>query len=129
MDRAAQLLGRAQSYLDRMAACDLDGALALVTDQARFWTPGLPEMGTAELRAFFAQVLPLVERMTFTVEGHTVAGDRVALEARSHADLRNGRTYANRYHFLFRFEGERIAEVREYCDTAPAKAAFFDGAP
>lgn len=126
MDRAATLLAQAQRYLACMAAGDLDGALALATADARFWTPGLPEMDSAGLRAFFAQVLPLVEHMQFTSEGHAVQGDRVALEASSQASLRNGRTYANRYHFLFRFDGERIAEVREYCDTAPAKAAFFD---
>ncbi len=36
-----------------------------------------------------------------TVQGVTAEGDRVAIEAEGRAELKNGRIYANRYHYLF----------------------------
>ncbi len=45
-------------------------------------------------------------------------GETVMIEATSHAPLKDGRIYANRYVFVIHFTGELIREVREYSDTA-----------
>ncbi|MCT2399306.1 nuclear transport factor 2 family protein [Novosphingobium mangrovi (ex Huang et al. 2023)] len=50
--------------------------------------------------------------------------DTVVIEATSHAMLRNGTRYDNRYAFLFRFEDEVLSEVREYSDTAHVFQTF-----
>ena len=56
----------------------------------------------------------------------TAEGDRVAAEAKSFAELKNGRKYANHYHFLFTFRDNRIASVREHCDTMHVNATWGD---
>ena len=53
-------------------------------------------------------------------------GDRVAVEAESHGDLKNGKTYNNTYHFLFVFRDGKICLTKEYNDTAYAAAALED---
>jgi uncharacterized protein len=58
---------------------------------------------------------------------HTVIceGDRCAVQAESNTTAANGKKYNNRYHFDIRFDGDKIAEVREYCDTNHAREVFF----
>jgi ketosteroid isomerase-like protein len=50
---------------------------------------------------------------------HTVLaeGPHVAIQAESDTVAGNGKKYANRYHFYFRFDGDRIGQVREYNDV------------
>jgi uncharacterized protein len=52
-------------------------------------------------------------------------GDRCAVQAESNTVAANGKKYNNRYHFDVRFDGDKIAEVREYCDTNHAREVFF----
>ena len=52
-------------------------------------------------------------------------GDHCAIQAESNATAMNGKKYNNRYHFDIRFDGDKIAEVREYCDTNHAREVFF----
>lgn len=51
-------------------------------------------------------------------------GHRIAIEANSWAELKNGKVYDNRYAFFFRFEGDLIAEIREHADTLHASQIF-----
>jgi uncharacterized protein len=52
-------------------------------------------------------------------------GNRCAIQAESNTVVANGKKYNNRYHFDIRFDGDKIAEVREYCDTNHAREVFF----
>jgi len=52
-------------------------------------------------------------------------GDRCAIQAESNTVAANGKKYNNRYHFDIRFDGDKIAEVREYNDTNHAREVFF----
>jgi ketosteroid isomerase-like protein len=51
--------------------------------------------------------------------------DHCAIQAESNTTTANGRKYNNRYHFYLRFEGDKIAEVREYCDTNHVREVFI----
>ncbi|MDO8434986.1 MAG: nuclear transport factor 2 family protein [Candidatus Binatus sp.] len=51
-------------------------------------------------------------------------GDHASVLAESDTVAANGRKYANMYSFYFRFAGDKIAEVREYCDTNHAREVF-----
>ena len=51
-------------------------------------------------------------------------GDRIAVQAEGRATLRSGAPYCNVYAFVFRFAGDRVAEVTEYLDTAHLAQAF-----
>lgn len=52
-------------------------------------------------------------------------GNRCAVQAESNTVAANGKKYNNRYRFDIRFDGDKIAEVREYCDTNHAREVFF----
>jgi uncharacterized protein len=52
-------------------------------------------------------------------------GDRCAIQAQSNTVAANGKKYNNLYHFDIRFDGDKIAEVREYNDTNHAREVFF----
>lgn len=44
--------------------------------------------------------------------------DRVAIQAESLLNLKNGRKYNNKYHLLWIIKDKKVVEVREYHDTA-----------
>ena len=52
-------------------------------------------------------------------------GPHVAIQAESDTVAGNGKKYANRYHFYFLFDGELIAQVREYNDVNLVREVFF----
>ena len=58
--------------------------------------------------------------LTIKTTGVTAEGDRVAVEAESHAKMKNGKVYQNKYHFLLEIRGGKIQAVKEYLDTAHA---------
>jgi uncharacterized protein len=60
-----------------------------------------------------------------TIDTVICEGDRCAVQAESNTTAANGKKYNNRYHFDIRFDGDKIAEVREYCDTNHAREVFF----
>ena len=99
-------------------------ALRGLADDATWWT----SMGTKtkpemlEVAAGLASVLAVP--IQFEIDTVTAEDDRVAIEARSKADLKNGRRYANKYHFLLRVRDGKIVEVREHCDTHHAIETF-----
>lgn len=112
-------------FLRHMEKNDLDGAFALASDDLEYWLAAPGTMNKEQCKNFFAPVGEMVSSMHFQITGSTVQGPRVALEAEGAAELKNGRSYRNRYHFLFVCEDGRIRAVREYTDSAPAVAAFF----
>jgi ketosteroid isomerase-like protein len=52
-------------------------------------------------------------------------GPRVAVQASADTVAMNGRRYVQRYHFYLRFEGDLIAEGREYNDTNMVREVFL----
>ena len=60
-----------------------------------------------------------------TIHTAICEGDHCAIQAESNTTAANGKKYNNRYHFYIRFVGDKIAEVREYCDTNHAREVFF----
>jgi ketosteroid isomerase-like protein len=52
-------------------------------------------------------------------------GPHVAIQAESDTVAANGKKYANRYHFYFLFDGDRIEQVREYNDVNLVREVFF----
>jgi ketosteroid isomerase-like protein len=52
-------------------------------------------------------------------------GPHVAIQAESDTVAGNGKKYANRYHFYFLFDGDRLTQVREYNDVNSVREVFF----
>lgn len=123
-----------KKLFDELAAGNLDGFFACLTPDATWHVMGKPDRfalagkrNMAEMRTLLGGVAEAMKTpLTVTITAFTCEGDRAAVEAKSHADLKNGRAYRNDYHFLFEFRGGKIAAVREYMDTIHAKEILVD---
>ena len=118
----------AHRFFELFSASDIEGALALMTDDATWRIPGKQELTpTAGVynkqrigRLFYRMIDNLAGGLRMTVLSSLAEGDRVAVEATSSGDLKNGRLYRQEYHFLMEFRDGKICAVREYLDTQHA---------
>jgi uncharacterized protein len=60
----------------------------------------------------------LVERARTIAHRFIADGDHVVVEAKGDNVTRSGARYDNDYCLVFRLEGGKIKEIREYCDSA-----------
>ncbi|MGH8389081.1 MAG: nuclear transport factor 2 family protein [Pseudomonas sp.] len=114
----------ALDYMRHRENGDTSAALALTSDDARFWMPGPGDLSKGQMAGLFEQIGPLILSMRLTIHGAIEEGDRVAIEASGLAQLANGKEYANNYHFLFVISEGQIVVVKEFADTAPAAVIF-----
>jgi ketosteroid isomerase-like protein len=85
-----------------------------------------PAKGHEGLKTFVKQIKTMMPTgLGLKIYTVICEGDRCAVQAESNTVAANGRKYNNRYHFDIRFDGDKIAEVREYCDTNHAREVFF----
>ncbi len=119
-------------FLGHYAAGRYEAALAMLAPDSQWWLPGhkdeFPAAGwvdkaTVEKR-LWANLKLLPNGLEITTGAITAEDDRVAVEAESKATLVNGRTYHNRYHFLFVVRDGSIVAVKEYLDTLHAMNAL-----
>jgi ketosteroid isomerase-like protein len=75
----------------------------------------------------FVRNIPSFTRdgMHFSYELAMSEGSHVALFGESNATALSGKKYANVYCWLFRFAYDKIALMREYCDTHLVRTALF----
>jgi ketosteroid isomerase-like protein len=114
-----------RTFFERLSAGDADGLLSLYADSFICWTAGsLPFSGTHPRSEVVAMVRGVTavfpDGWKFIVRTLTAEDDRVAAEAECLGRHVSGRTYHQRYHFLFVVRGARIHELREYFDTMHA---------
>ena len=124
--------GAVAHFLEIFSDGDVEKTLAALTDDVTWWVSGkLEGMSGSYDKAGFGQLIGgvgdvYVEPLRITPISMVAEGDRVAVEADSYAQLKDGRVYDPRCHFLFRVAADgRIAEVHEYLDTQHAKDIFF----
>jgi len=103
-------------------AAALMGALA---DSATWWVAGSFPLSGTKTKAQFGELLgslggKIDGALRLNPLGITAEGDRVAVEAESYAKMKNGKTYQNKYHFLFLVRDGKIQQVKEYLDTMHA---------
>jgi len=85
-----------------------------------------PVKGHEELRNFVRGLKAMMPSgLGLRIDTVICEGDHCAIQAESNTVAANGKKYNNRYHFDIRFDGDKIAEVREYCDTNHAREVFF----
>jgi ketosteroid isomerase-like protein len=103
----------------------------LVTDDFRFEiVSGLKEfppiIGGQEFAVKEAHALKQLFPSGLNLKFETVIGEGEHIVVLAHADTvaMNGKPYNQRYAFYLRFEGDRIAEGREYNDTNLVREVF-----
>jgi hypothetical protein len=86
---------------------------------------GFPRIDKAGIRQFaVALKTALPNGLNMKLGPIICEGDHASVMAESDTVAANGKKYGNMYHFYFRFDGDKIAEVREYCDTNHARETF-----
>src|SRR5262245_22562851 len=123
----------ARQFIDCFTANDIAGALDLMTDDATWWIAGKPDQLPAAgiynkeqiARLLYNMVGQLPNGLKVTVKSLVAEGDKVAMEADSYGELRNGRVYNQQYHFLLRVREGKIQAVKEYLDTQHVYATWF----
>ena len=123
----------AAELLEAFSRGDVPGMVALMTDDATWWVGGRIDglsgtYGRDEFAALVegAKAAYKTGALKIWPTGMVAEGDKVAIEAESHAELHNGRVYSNLYHLLVTVREGKIAVVKEYCDTLHMKQVFFD---
>lgn len=124
----------ATEFFRRHDAGDVQGALDLLADDCRYWLAGKPGTNaTGGIAHTKAQMADIFRRMNdamtgplrMQVKGTVAEGDKVAVEATSRGELKNGKVYEQEYHLLMTIRGGRIAAAREYMDTAHVNAIWY----
>jgi len=122
----------AKLFAEVFSTGDVDAILECLHPDAVYWVSGnIAGMSGDYSRAEFGGLLRGVTSVYKTgalklVPLSAIAqGSKVAVEAESYGELKNGRVYQNRYHFLFEIKDGKIYRVREYMDTKHAYDAFY----
>lgn len=123
-------------WFDEVNVGNEAGILALLTDDFRFKAMARrPEWiiynwsGQEFAAAPKAMSTLLKTPIVMEIVGMIAEGDEVAVEAKTDAELINGKRYDNAYHFVFVFRDEKIAEVREYCCSYLVEDCFGEFNP
>jgi hypothetical protein len=117
------------SFFDAFSNGRTEEAMALFADSATWWTAGNFGLSGTKSKAALAEALGgigtlLKGPIRVTPKAFTVEGDRVAVEAESQAERKDGKRYNNQYHFLIEVRNGKIERVREYFDTMHANDVF-----
>lgn len=112
-------------FLGRFEKNDIQGLLDLMTDDATWWIAGKPELFSLagerdkkQMQELLEMLVPATkEGLRVTPKAMLAEGDKVAVEAESYAEFKNGRIYNNDYHFLIQLRDGKIKRVKEYMDT------------
>jgi len=112
-------------FFENLNVGNAAAALGALSDSATWWIQGNFPLSGTRTKAQFTELLgqlgsQIDGALSLRVKGITAEGDRVAVEAESHAKMKTGKTYQNKYHFLCEVRGGKIQAVREYLDTMHA---------
>jgi ketosteroid isomerase-like protein len=114
------------ALLDAMSAGDEPAMRSLLTEDVRMWIAQsaaarlgveLPLAGRDTIAAVLAGVPQTFPDSAWTILDCVGEDDRVVMHARLDGRTGIGNEYHNSYLWLFRFEGDHIAEFWEYLDT------------
>jgi len=114
-----------KNFWKAFSASDFDTAFAFLADDSTWWVAGsFPISGTYSKKEFEALIKGVVDDVpkgiSVTPKGMTAEEDRVAMEAESYGERKNGKIYNNRYHILHVIRDGKIIAAREYMDTQHA---------
>jgi len=106
-------------------------AINLLTDDATWWVAGTTALSATYNKTEFTNLIGEMSKSApkgfqVTPNQLTAEDDRVSVEAKSYAEISNGKTYQNIYHFMMVCRDGKISTVREYLDTEHVTSIFGD---
>lgn len=118
-----QLKQTVNEFFDALAAADAQRIVSFYAEDGECWTSGNTLIsGTLNRQQILAGASAVLEvfpdKLSFSIDGMTAEGLKVAVEARSEGMHISGQLYRNCYHFLFEFnEQGQLRRLKEYMDT------------
>lgn len=109
-------------FFELISEGDTSSAFELVDDHVIWWIPGdLPFSGN-KTKQEYLQVVSAIKNgfptgFKLVVTSSISEGNKVAAEVESAGTHLSGKSYNNKYHFLFEIENGKIISVKEYMDT------------
>jgi ketosteroid isomerase-like protein len=98
---------------------------SLACEDMRWWIPGTGYIDRDRFLILMERVKSILKTPVKVEIRHVTAEEnRVAVEFDGHAELENGQSYDNTYHFLYLLRDGKILEQREHADSAYAKTIF-----
>src|SRR5712692_11381960 len=129
---AEQQKERAIKFLHQLEKPDPNSLAELLAENFEFEMMGrLPGISPIRGKQAFVANMPNTLKAMFPnglnlkIGTAISEGPHVAIQAESDTVAGNGKKYANRYHFYFLFDGDRIAQVREYNDVNLVREVFM----
>ena len=109
-------------WMELFSEARFDEAFAMVADDVEWIGPFTSIMGATLAKDDILAIAPKVVAQTIGgwrmwPIGFTAEGDRIAVQAESHADMKDGKIYHQQYHFLMVIRAGKIAKVYEYADS------------
>ncbi len=119
-------------FWQHFSKSDFDAALALLSDDATWWIAGTTDIsGTYSKQEFETLAKGIGENTVNGIEVKplqvTAEDDRVAVEAESYGELKNGKIYNNFYHLQHVVRDGKLTEIKEYLDTQHVQDVFGNG--
>jgi uncharacterized protein len=121
-----------EEFLGVYSTGDVDRIGEMLHADVRYWVAGtIPGISStynkSQMLALLKQVTGVYKQGALQITPSSMIGEgqRVAVEAESHAELHNGRVYNNFYHFVFEIEDGKIKLVKEYLDTQHVYDTFI----
>ena len=113
-------------FFKHLNAGNVAAAFEKVADEVKWWVPGaLPFSGTKNKAGYMGIVNKIQTGfpagLKFAVNTLVAEGDHVAAEVESLGQHLSGKTYNNKYHFLFTLLEGKVIAVKEYMDTQHLK--------
>jgi uncharacterized protein len=111
-----------ETFFSHLSRGHVNEAFMLVDDNVTWWVPEeLPFSGTKTKSEYLSIVKGIQSAFpsgfTVDIKGVTIEGNKAAVEAESNGIHSNGKTYANKYHFLITIKDQKFIAVKEYMNT------------
>jgi uncharacterized protein len=110
----------ARQFFAHFERGDVDAAVALFSPTASYWIPTVRrEYAMPEFREALHWIQSrLKDGIRFEIGPIVAEGNRVCIMAESFATTTDGKSFNNLYHIFFEIKDGKIAQAREYNDTA-----------
>ena len=120
-----------ESFWQEFSQGNYQNALDMMASDATWWVAGKTLLSGEYTKEEFTDLLSSVSSQApngikVIPSSMTAEENRVSMEATSYAEISNGKTYHNEYHFLITIADGKLVKIKEYLDTEHVTEVFGD---